>query len=82
MQKEKTLGTAAAKAGMDEKTARKYRDSAKLPSQMKKSRTWRTRSDPFAEVWSDVESILTTDPSVEAKTIFDHLCRTKEGRFQ
>ncbi|MGH9341042.1 MAG: hypothetical protein ACRD1R_15940 [Acidobacteriota bacterium] len=82
MQKEKTLGTAAAQAGMDEKTARKYRDSGKLSSRMKKPRTWCTRSDPFAEVWSEVESILTTDATVEAKTIFDHPGRTQEGRFQ
>lgn len=43
MQTEKTFGTAAAKAGMDEKTARKYATNDKLPSEMKKEHTWRTR---------------------------------------
>ena len=33
--REKTLATAAAKAGMDEKTARKWLGSEKLPSQCK-----------------------------------------------
>ena len=33
MQKKNTLAQAAAEAGMDEKTARKWRDSDKLPSQ-------------------------------------------------
>ena len=40
IQEEPTLATAAAKAGMDEKTARKYRDLEKLPSQTKRQRTW------------------------------------------
>lgn len=31
---EKTLSTAAAKAGMDEKTARKYRGLKRLPSKV------------------------------------------------
>ena len=51
MQKKKTLAQAAAEAGMDEKTARKWRDSDKLPSQCRQPRTYRTRPDPFAEVW-------------------------------
>jgi hypothetical protein len=42
-----TLSTAAAKAGMDEKTARKYRNLGQLPSDLKTPRTWRTRKDPF-----------------------------------
>jgi hypothetical protein len=56
--REKTLATAAAKAGMDEKTARKWLGSEKLPSQRKIERCWRTRADPFSEVWSEIEEIL------------------------
>ncbi len=37
---EKTLYLAASKAGMDEKTARKYINSKKLPSQQKVEHTW------------------------------------------
>jgi len=35
IQEEQTLATAAAKVGMDEKTARKYKDLEELPSQTK-----------------------------------------------
>ena len=42
------LSVAAAKAGMDEKTARKYRREGKLPSELVEERGWRTRRDPFA----------------------------------
>ena len=35
MQMERSLALAAAKAGMDEKTARKYRDLGRLPSEVK-----------------------------------------------
>ncbi len=56
--REKTLATAAAKAGMDEKTARKWLGSEKLPSQRKIERCWRTRADLFREVWSEIEGIL------------------------
>ena len=45
MQKEDTLALAAAKAGMDEKPARKYRRSGQLPSQLKRRHTWRNRPD-------------------------------------
>ena len=47
----KTLTTAAAKAGMDPQTARKYRRLGKLPSEVSRPHGWRTRGDPFAEVW-------------------------------
>jgi hypothetical protein len=78
---ELTLATAAAKAGMSEPTARKYRRSGRLPSQCKQERTYRTRPDPFAHVWGEVEELLGRDVSLEAKTIFDHLCRKYEGCF-
>ena len=80
--REKSLATAAAKAGMDEKTARKWLGSEKLPSQCKIERCWRTRADPFSEVWSEIEEILERAPTVQAKTLFDYLCRRYEGGFQ
>ena len=48
---EETLAAAAAKARMDEKTARKWRASSMLPSQAKVEHSWRTRPDPFEDVW-------------------------------
>jgi hypothetical protein len=49
---ERTLAGAAAKAGMDEKTARKYRRLRRAPSEGKKQRTWQTRVNVFQEVSS------------------------------
>ena len=46
IQKEKSLAAAAAKAGMDEKTARKYRRVGRLPSEVRLPHDWRTRPDP------------------------------------
>lgn len=36
---------------MDPKTARRYLQARKLPSELGQDRTWRTRNDPFEEVW-------------------------------
>jgi hypothetical protein len=81
IQTEETLAIAAAKAGMDEKTARKYRDAEQLPSQMKTEHTWRTRPDPFEQVWPDLEQMLGVNDGLEAKTLFEFLQREHPGRF-
>ena len=81
IKKEQNLGLAAAKAGMDEKTARKYRSLGKLPSELKPDHTWRTREDRFDEVWEEVRSKLEVNPGLEAKTLFDDLQRRYPGRF-
>src|SRR5205085_9325180 len=74
-------GQAAAKASMDEKTARKYRRLGKLPSEVRMEHHWRTRKDPFAEVWPDLEEQLALNPGLEAKTIFQALQRDFPGQF-
>src|SRR5436190_11191082 len=48
---EKNQEIAASKAGMDPTTARRYLGLERLPSELKKERSWRTREDPFCEVW-------------------------------
>jgi hypothetical protein len=68
-QTEETLAIAAAKAGMAEKTARKYQRAIRLPSQLQQAHHWRTRTDPFAQVWTEVEQLLERDPSLEAKIV-------------
>jgi len=80
--REPTLSLAAAKAGMDEKTARKYRRSGQLPSEIQTPHTWRTRSDPFGEVWDEVVRLLEVNPGLQAKTLFEHLQRRYPGRYQ
>jgi hypothetical protein len=78
---ETNLGTAAAKAGMDAKTARKYRRLGRVPSALRPEKRWRTREDPFQEVWEEVRSLLEVNPGLEGKTIVEYLQRRYTGRF-
>ena len=69
----KSLAASARMASMDKKTARTYRDDGRLPSQRKTTRNYRTRVDPFADVWADVERQLQAETRLNAKTLFDLL---------
>ena len=69
---------------MSEKTARHYRDDPALPSvrrRQKPPRTYRTRIDPFAAVWPEVEAQLRAEPKLKAKTRFDWLRQRHPGQF-
>ena len=81
MQKEIICSIAAAKAGMDEKTARKYVKAGKLPSELMTAHVWRTRPDPFEEHWEGVREKLVANPGLEAKTLFEDLQRRFPGTF-
>jgi len=81
MQTEPTSYLAAAKAGMDEKTARKYARAGKLPSELMMEHTWRTRTDPFEAHWEEVREKLTDNPGLEAKTLFEDLQRRFPDTF-
>ena len=76
-----SLSLAAAKAGMDRKTARTYRQRERLPSEVDMEHTWRTRPDPFDETWPWVLEQLGLNPRLEAKTLFQDLQRQYPGRF-
>jgi hypothetical protein len=78
---ERNQGIAAAKAGMDTKTARKYLRSARVPSELERTARWRTRPDPFAEVWEEVRQLLAVNSGLEAKTVFEYLQRRDPGKF-
>jgi len=73
IQKEKIKAIAALKAGMDEKTARKYLINGKLPSKCKKEHNWRTRKDPFDDIWEEIKNEFVKNPFVSAKTLFEKL---------
>ncbi len=79
--KGKSLDASAAKADMDEKTARKYRELGKMPSEIKVDHVWRTREDPFTEIWEELKGKLEINPGLEAKTLFEDLQRRYRGRF-
>jgi hypothetical protein len=81
VQTEKDFGIAAIKAGMDEKTARKYRKLGKLPSELEQPHTWRTRQDPFEDSWDEIKSMLEINAGLEAKTIFEDLQRRNPGQY-
>lgn len=76
------VGLAAAKAGMDRKTARKYLAAGKLPSELKAPRTYRTRPDPFDERdWTWARQKLEEEPGLEAKTLFELLQEERPGVY-
>jgi hypothetical protein len=81
LQQQESLGLAAAKAGLDEKTARRYRQAQQLPSQLAVKHDWRTRPDAFTQVWSQLQEVLHLNPGLQAKTLFDDLQRRFPGQF-
>ena len=78
----KSLAASARMAFMDRKTGRTYRDSGQLPSQRKSPRAYRTRVDPFAEVWGEVEQRLKGEPKLKAVTLFEDLQGRYPGKFE
>lgn len=76
----KTLQEAADKSGMDVKTARKY--SKNDNPFYRPERNWKTRKNPFEEVWEEIEGMLKVEPGLEAKTIFEHILEKYPGSFQ
>lgn len=80
----KPLATAAAVAGMSERSGRRWR-KGKLPSGKKQRRRhWRTRPDPFAGVWDEqIVPLLAADRDgvLAANTILEWLNRRHPGRF-
>jgi hypothetical protein len=72
---------AAARAGMDAKTARKYLRGARLPSELRPDRPWRTREDGFSEVWEEIRQEIDVNPGLEAKTLFEWLQRKYPGQY-
>lgn len=81
MSKDGQIGRAAMKADMDRKTARRYLTAAKLPSEMKQPRTWRTRPNPFEEDWPAVTEMLATTPGLQALTVLELLTLKRPGRY-
>ena len=76
-----SLAASARMTGMDEKTARDYRDDGRLPSERKKPREYRTRVDPFERVWDEVQARLEAEPRLKAKTLFEWLQEKYSGQF-
>jgi hypothetical protein len=82
MTKHGRIGLAAMRAGVDRKTARKYVEGGKLPSELVEPRTWRTREDAFVADWPELEVMLIESPALEAKTLFDVLTEKYPDRYE
>jgi hypothetical protein len=79
--KHHTQELAAAKSGMSERTARRVEHDAGLPSQQPR-RYWRSRPDPFADVWeSEVVPLLRSAPKLKAITLLRKLQEDHPERF-
>jgi hypothetical protein len=73
----KTIASAAAAAGVSERSAYTWKQGA-LPSGTKRPRAWRTRQDPFAAIWAtEVVPLLAADERgvLEGTTILADLRR-------
>jgi hypothetical protein len=77
-----TQRVAAARAGIGERTARKYEQAAALPSQLRRQHDWKTRIDPFEEDWPWVVSQLERDSALQGSTLFALLCERHPDRYQ
>lgn len=65
--------TAAAKAGFSERSAHNL-EKRGLKEAKAGSRNWRTRSDPFEEVWdTEVRPLLEREPNLQAITLLEQL---------
>ena len=82
-QKGRTQEQAAVKANLkSRKTVARYERLGKLPSELKQPRQYRTRADPFAEDWLEVEQMLNAAPELEAKSLFEWLSEQHPGKYQ
>jgi len=78
--KDSTQEIAAAKAGISTRSARRI-DTDQLQSRQG-TRTWRTRSDPLADVWdSVVVPLLRQAVPITSIGLFDHLCEYHSDKF-
>jgi len=75
-----TQQQASAKAGISERSGRRI-DGGILPKK-KDPRHWRTRKDPFVDVWeSEILPLLEKSPALAPITLFEDLQDRHPGRF-
>jgi hypothetical protein len=83
MSEGKTIASAAAAAGICERSAYTWKHGS-LPSESKTRRAWRTRPDPFAGVWeAEVTPLLTADEHgvLEGTTVLAELRRRHGDQY-
>ena len=83
LMEQKTQEAAAAASAMSVRSARKWQEGL-LPSERKGTRSWRTRLDAFAAVWTSIiVPLLVTDTQriLEATTVVALLAEQHPGKF-
>ena len=76
-----SVASIARRLKMSDKTIRKYRDADQLPSQMERpKRTYRTRQDPLAEFWDEIEVLLQGDSNLKPYAVLDWLKQKHNSR--
>ena len=79
--KNKSQDLAAAKAGISARSARRINAAVVLPSQTPR-RYWRSRVDPFIDVWdTEIVPLLKSAPKLMAVTLLRKLQNDHPGRF-
>ena len=79
--KHQTQEVAAARSGMSGRTARRVETATELPSQ-RAERHWRTRANPFADVWdSEIVPLLRCSSQLKAITLLRKLQEEHPERF-
>jgi hypothetical protein len=77
----KNQATAAAKSGMSERSGRRI-EKGELQSGCNRKRYWRTRPDPFAEIWEgEVVPLLAKNSELTPITLFEQLQKKHPGEY-
>ena len=78
----KSQETAAAKAGMSERSGRRIEKGEHQPGS-RQTRNWRTRTDPFSDVWKEeIEPLLFKNSQLSSMTLFERLQKEHPGEYQ
>lgn len=76
----KSLATAAAQAGFSERSA--YNLANRSFEVALRKRSWKTRQDPFEEVWQNkLVPLLEVSPNLEARTLLEELQREYPDQY-
>ena len=74
-------GTSKATGSKSQPAARTYRRAKPTRRPMLGERWWRTRADPFAQVWPEVTPQLEQHPYIEANVLFGAVQKQYPGKF-
>jgi hypothetical protein len=78
----KSQESAAAKAGMSERSGRRI-EKGEHQAGSRPKRHWRTRRDPFVDVWAEeIEPLLRKNSQLSPITLFEKLQKAHPGEYQ